>query len=114
MGKKSMTGSITARLAEVRKRGKVFAQKVGVRANIIVSRRRLRRVFAELGENVYGEMASEGAKGREDAPGLAAFKIRIDGLKGEIHQQEEKLTKIMAKEDKVVPETKSEKNASED
>jgi hypothetical protein len=95
MGTRDITGSIRARFADVRKRGKVFAQGLGVRADIAVVRRRLRRAFAELGEYVYGEMAAGRVKGWEDTPGLAAFRIRIEGLKVEMHQREEKLIEIM-------------------
>jgi hypothetical protein len=113
MSKRGITGNMRARLAEVGKRGKVFALRVGVRANILVGRRRLRRAFSELGENMYGEMVAGRAKGWEDAPGMSNFKIRIEGLKVEIHQQEEKLTEIMTEEEKVPVETKPEKAAAE-
>jgi hypothetical protein len=112
MGRRDITGRIRARFADVRKQGKVFAQGLGVRADIIVGRRRLRRAFAELGERMYREMVAGRAKGWEDMPGLAEFRIRIEGLKVEIHQREEKLIAIMT-QGETVAETKPEKTAAE-
>lgn len=113
MGRMNITGSIRARLTDVRKRGKAFAQGLGVRADIAVIRRRLRKAFAELGERAYEEMAAGRAKGWEDVPSLAEFRTRIEGLNVEIHQREQKLTEIATEGEQVVVETKPEETAAE-
>ena len=100
MNKQEITDVIKARFASARDRGKVLARALGIRAEIAAVRRRLRATFAELGEDVYGKMAAGKAKGWGDAPGLAEFKTRIEGLHAELGQREVKLTGIMAGEEK--------------
>ncbi|MFH1572364.1 MAG: hypothetical protein ABIG68_00175 [Acidobacteriota bacterium] len=113
MDKQEITDIIKARFASVRARGKVLAQALKVRADIAAVRRRLRLTFAELGESVYGKMAAGQAKGWGDAPGLAEFKARIEGLKAELDQRERQLTEILEEGEKKAAEVKQDKDAKE-
>ena len=93
--RKEIMETIKARFADAREHGQVLAQALKVRADIAVTRRRLRLTFAELGEYVYDEVES----GRMVAPGqdpeLADYRSRVKGLHAELRQQEAELTVIM-------------------
>jgi hypothetical protein len=85
---------LKARLASVKERGRAMAQILKARADIAATRRRLRRVFAELGEEAFNRLEA----GKELTPGDAGVDpllVRIRGLQAELAQQEVVLQQII-------------------
>ena len=95
--KEEITGMIKAQFANMKVRGRVLGQALKARADIAATRRRLRTAFADLGEKTYGRMAAGGWK--EDAE-LSTYKVRIEGIKAELQQQETALKEIVAEKGK--------------
>ena len=85
--------TIRKRFAGARDRGRVLAQALMVRAEIAATRRRQRAVFAELGEVMYGKMASSKTLGNDGD--LLPYKVRIEGLEAEVQQRETSLREII-------------------
>ena len=104
--KKQITETLRERLNDVAERGKVIGQALRVRADMAVTRRRLRSTFSELGEEIYDRMVggSNGSVSADDT--LNSFRTRIDGLKEELKSQGEELGRIMHAEPRRV-ETES-------
>ncbi|MBT4497045.1 MAG: hypothetical protein HOC74_04950 [Gemmatimonadetes bacterium] len=100
--KEEITETLKAQFTSIKERGKVLAQMLKARADIAATRRRMRSVFADLGEEVYGRMAAdqEGAWSGDDA--FDAYKARIEGLQAELNQQELVLQEVMAGKEKKV------------
>ena len=93
--KKQITEALRERLSDVAERGKIIGQALRVRADMAVTRRRLRSTFAELGEEIYERMigGSNGSVSANDT--LNSFRTRIEGLKEELKSHEEELDKVM-------------------
>jgi hypothetical protein len=93
--KKQITDALRERLSDVAERGKVIGQALRLRADMAVTRRRLRSIFAELGEEIYERMigGSNGSISADDT--LNSFRTRIEGLKEELKSHEEELEKAM-------------------
>lgn len=90
--KEEITETIKAQFANVKDRGKMLAQALKARADIAATRRRLRTAFADLGEETYGRMT---AGSWEEDDELSTYKIRIEGVKAELKQQEKALKNIV-------------------
>ena len=90
--KREVAEAVKARFASAAERTRVLARAMTVRLDILAIRRRMRATFAELGEEVYGQMKAghlnENAK-------LKSFRVRLDGLKAELDDREEALKKIL-------------------
>lgn len=93
--KKQITDTLRKRLSDVTDRGKVLGQALRVRADMAVTRRRLRSTFAELGEEIYERMigGSNGPVSPDDT--LNSFRTRIEGLKEELKSHGEELDRVM-------------------
>ena len=102
--KKQITDALREGLSDVAERGRILGQALKVRADIALTRRRLRAVFAALGEEVYAGMNEGQDSGEGDA--LADFKKRIDGLKAELQGQEAELHDLMQSREAAVEEEK--------
>ena len=92
MTKKQITDALREGLTDVAERGRILGQALRVRADIALTRRRLRATFAALGEEVYARMDTG-----QDLAGeaLADFHKRIDGLKAELRSQEAELQAVV-------------------
>lgn len=94
VSRQAITEALKARLISVKERGLVMAQVLKARADIAATRRRLRRVFAELGEETFNRL--ETGKGLAPGdPGADPLLVRIRGLQAELTQQEVVLQQIL-------------------
>jgi hypothetical protein len=93
--KEEITETLKAQFASIKERGKVLAQALKARTDIAATRRRMRAVFADLGEEVYGRMAAD-QEGAWSDDAFDAYKARIEGLQAELNQQELVLQEVMA------------------
>ena len=92
--KKQLTDVLRERFADVADRGRVMGQALKARADMAVTRRRMRSTFAELGEAIYARMAAgEGVDLQEGR--WTSFQERVVGLKAELLTQEARLHEIM-------------------
>ena len=91
--KKQIADMLRERFADVAERGRVMGQVLKVRADIAVTRRRLRTTYAELGEAIYkGMTAKESVDLQEEQ--WTSFQKRVDGLKAELRPQEARLHEV--------------------
>ncbi len=110
--KQEITKTIKAQFANIKTQSRVLARALKARADIAAVRHRLRRTFADLGEQVYEQIESGKSKGLSGDTELAAFKTRIDGLKAELRQREDALKKILEaekEEEEAAPKKKAAK-----
>ena len=93
--KKQITETLRERLSDVAGRGKEIGQALRLRADMAVTRRRLRSTFAELGEEIHERMigGSNGSISADDT--LNSFRTRIEGLKEELKSHAEELENVM-------------------
>ena len=98
--KKQIAETLRERLTDVAERGKNIGHALRVRADMAVTRRRLRSTFAELGEEIYDRVdgGSNGSVTGDDT--LNSFCTRIEGLKEELKSQEEELDRVIHPEHK--------------
>ena len=101
--KKQIKDALRERLTDVAERGRVLGQALKVRADIALTRRRLRATFAALGEEVYARMDAG-----QDLAGdsLDDFRKRIDGLKAELKSEEAELRAVVQPREVAVEEEK--------
>ena len=108
--KKEIAEGIKVQFTNVKKRGRILGQALKARAEIAATHRRLRSAFADLGEEIYGRMATGQAKILSADAELATYKTRIEGGKAELGQREKALTEILeARKEKATVEEKPEK-----
>ena len=101
--KKQIREALRDGLTDVAERGRILGQALKVRADIALTRRRLRMAYAALGEEAYARMeAGKGLGGDK----LAEFQKRIEGLKAELQTQEAELHAVMQQRETVVEEEK--------
>lgn len=93
MDKTGIKKTFKAHFDHVKTRGRVFARAVKVRAEIAATRRRMRSVFADLGQSVYGKM--DNSKTLSSDADLSIFKTRMEGLEAELELREKELRKIL-------------------
>ena len=93
--KKQIADALRSRFADVAERGRVLGHALKIRADIAVTRRRLRSTLADLGESVYGRMEAGEAGFLGDDSLLVSFQERITGLKAELKFQETELQQAM-------------------
>jgi hypothetical protein len=98
--KKQITDVLKERFANVVERGRVLGLALKARADIAVTRRRLRSTLADLGEKIYARMESDQAGELGHDPLLVSFQERISGLKAELRLQEAELKEIVAERKK--------------
>ncbi len=93
--KQQITETLKERFADVAERGRVLGHALKARADIAVTRRRLRSTLADLGENIYTRMASGSLPELGDDAMLTSLQERITGLKAELRFQEGELHNIV-------------------
>ena len=93
--KRQITDSLKERFADVAERGRVVGQALKMRADIALTRRRLRSTLADLGESIYARMESGSAPELGDDPMFSSFQERVAGLKAELKFQEKELQQIV-------------------
>ena len=93
--KRQIAETLRGRFAHVAERGRVLGQALKMRADMAVTRRRLRSTLADLGEKIYQRMESGQAEDLCQDPLLASFQERICGLKAELRIQETELREVM-------------------
>jgi hypothetical protein len=93
--KRQLADTLKERFAGVAERGRVVAQALKMRADIALTRRRLRSTLADLGESIFARMESGSAPELESDPMLSSFHERIAGLKAELKFQETELQQIV-------------------
>ena len=91
---------VRERFSEVAERGRVMGRALKVRAEIVVTRRRMRATFADLGESVYEHIQRADDVVFADAHWVS-FRERVDGLKAELRVQEAHLQDILAADDRL-------------
>ena len=99
--KRQITEVLKERFANVAEHGRVLGLALKARADIAVTRRRLRSTLADLGEKVYTCMESGQAGELVNDPLLVSFQERITGLKAELRLQEAGLKEIVEERKKV-------------
>ena len=103
LSKKQIRDALREGLTDVAERGRILGQALKVRADIALTRRRLRVAYAALGEEAYARMeAGKGLGGDK----LAEFQKRIEGLRAELQAQEAELQAVMQPRETVVEEEK--------
>ena len=93
--RKQIAESLRVRFADVAERGRVLGQALKMRADMAVTRRRLRSTMADLGEKIYLRMDSGEAEDLCQDPLLVSYQERICGLKAELRIQETELREVM-------------------
>lgn len=93
--KKQIADTIRGHIADVADRGRVLGQALKVRADMAVTRRRLRSTLADLGGEIYERMEAGRAGELEGDTLLVSFQERISGLKAELRLQETDLRQVM-------------------
>ena len=93
--RRQITDTLKDRFADVAERGRALGQALKMRADIALTRRRLRSTLADLGENIYGRMESGSLPELGDDAMLTSFQERITGLKAELKFQEAELQNIV-------------------
>jgi len=106
--KNQIADMLKERFADVAERGKVMGQALKVRADMAVTRRRMRTTYAELGEAIYQCMAAKESVDLQEGQ-WTSYQERVDGLKAELRSQEAHLHEVMHPEEaqKVVAELKA-------
>jgi len=109
--KRQIAEVLKERFANVAEHGRVLGLALKARADIAVTRRRLRSTLADLGEKFYTRMDSGQAGELGNDPLLVSFQERITGLKAELRLQEAGLKEIVEerKERKKVAEGSEDK-----
>lgn len=103
LSKKQIREALREGLTDVAERGRILGQALKVRADIALTRRRLRMAYAALGEEVYARMEAGKSLGGDK---LAEFQKSIEGLKAELKTQEAELQAVMHPREAVVEEEK--------
>ena len=93
--KRQIAEVLKERFANVAEHGRVLGLALKARADIAVTRRRLRSTLADLGEKFYTRMESGQAGELGNDPLLVSFQERITGLKAELRLQEAGLKEIV-------------------
>ena len=93
--KRQIADTLKDRIADVAERGRVVGQVLKMRADIALTRRRLRSTLADLGESIYDRMENGSAPELGEDPMLSSFQERIAGLKAELKFQETELQQIV-------------------
>ncbi len=93
--KTQIAETLRARFADVAERGRVLGQALKMRADMAVTRRRLRSTMADLGEKTYLRMESGEAEELCRDSLLVSYRERIRGLKAELQIQESELREVM-------------------
>lgn len=87
--------TLRERFAGVAERGRVLGEALKMRADMAVTRRRLRTTMADLGEKIFLRMESGEAEELCQDPLLVSYQERICGLKAELRIQESELREVM-------------------
>ena len=103
LSKKQIRDVLREGLTDVAERGRILGQALKIRADIALTRRRLRMAYAALGEEVYARMEAGKSLGGDK---LAEFQKRIEGLKAELKTQEAELQAVVQPKETVVEEEK--------
>jgi len=111
--KRQITEVLKERFANVAEHGRVLGLALKARADIAVTRRRLRSTLADLGEKVYTCMESGQAGELVNDPLLVSFQERITGLKTELRLQEAGVKEIVEERKKGGEGAEKEKVAEE-
>ena len=93
--KRQIAEVLKERFANVAEHGRVLGLALKARADIAVTRRRLRSTLVDLGEKFYTRMESGQAGELGNDPLLVSFQERITGLKAELRLQEAGLMEIV-------------------
>ena len=93
--KRRIAEVLKGRFVDVAERGRVLGLAFKARADIAVTRRRLRSALADLGEKIYSRMESGQAGELGKDTQLVSFQARITGLKTELRLQEAALEEIV-------------------
>ena len=93
--KTQIAEALKERFVNVAERGRVLGHALKVRADMAVTRRRLRSTFADLGEKIYTRMEAGQAEALSKDALLVSFQERINGLKAELWIQGAQLQEIM-------------------
>ena len=104
--KRQIAEVLKERFANVAEHGRVLGLALKARADIAVTRRRLRSTLADLGEKFYTRMESGQAGELGNDPLLVSFQERITGLKAELRLQEAGLKEIVEERRKIDEESK--------
>ena len=92
--RKEIADLLRSRFSDVAERGRVLGQALKVRADIAVTRRRLRSALADLGDQVYDRLLSGDAGVLGEDPFFGSFQERITGLKAELKVRESELHQV--------------------